>query len=340
MCLYSYNTKPLVCDKDLTVFKRVKIKDNGCILTPFQLLPVKYGENMIADGKVPSLDENYTNNEIGEGVIHSYINIPDDIIGNPSYIYLKSCVKAGTPFFVSFDGQEIASRELLLGGENDLVDCEEKTCVPELEETRKAIYDIMRGQCVTEEGIRVGDVLLADKTYISPDKITEETDAIGIVAFIRDGKPYVISLKEDFKDWGDPFTDEDVNTIYDTKKAVLDFNGKECTGKLYKEYRRRLKKFPVLNYCVKYKTNGTKEKDWYIPSVGEMVQAIRNLFVINATVEKLGETRADKVKPDENYWTVLEAFDMYAWCCNGMNEFAWKCPKNVSCNIRPFLNIN
>lgn len=74
MCLFSQNIKPLVADTDIVVYKHLVKGWDGNVHTPHQGTQVTLGQKFVAKGKLPKLPENYSNNEIGEGVIHAYID--------------------------------------------------------------------------------------------------------------------------------------------------------------------------------------------------------------------------------------------------------------------------
>ena len=74
MCLYSQNIKPLVADTDIVVYKHLVKGCEGNVYTPHQDTQVTLGHKFVAKGKLPKLPKNYSNNKIGEGVIHAYID--------------------------------------------------------------------------------------------------------------------------------------------------------------------------------------------------------------------------------------------------------------------------
>lgn len=320
MCLYSQNIKPLAADTDIVVYKHLEKGYNGEVHTPHQGTQVTLGQKFVAKGKLPKLPENYSNNEIGEGVIHAYINKETA----KSYLsegeIVKAVIKAGTPFFVQFDMNEIAAPEIVL--DNDFQIYSEET-VKEIEDnldnTISVIYKLLREQN-TCNGVSVGDYVLSDKSIVAPDALTKDMEVIGIISFFsKDGTPNVTALKQTRREWGST-TDSAVNAVNSYEKAVEDFNGADYTKKLYETYKDRLGDFPALKYCVEYETKGTKKGDWVFGSTGEILQTVRNAYLINRSVEKLNEVKGDCDYADEIiigtlYWASAGRYGTNAWYC-------------------------
>ena len=320
MCLFSQNIKPLVADTDIVVYKHLKKAYDGNVHTPYQGTQVTLGQKFVAEGQLPKLPENYSNNEIGEGVIHAYI----DKTTAKSYLsegeIVKAVIKAGTPFFVQFDMIEIAATEIVL--DDDFQTYSEET-VKEIEDnldnTINVIYKLLREQN-THNGVSVGDYVLSDKSIVAPDALTKNMDVIGIISFFtKDGTPNITALKQTKCIWG-RMTDSAVNVVNSREKSVEDFNGADYTKKLYETYKGRLDDFPALKYCIEYETKGTKKGDWVFGSIGEVLQTVRNAYLINRSIEKLNEVKGDCGYADEIifgtfYWASTEYARLYVWNC-------------------------
>lgn len=345
MCLFSQNIKPLVADTDIVVYKHLEKECNGSVHTPHQGTQVTLGQKFVAEGKLPKLPENYSNNAIGEGVIHAYIDKETAKYCFSQGEIVKAVIKAGTQFFVQFDMTEIAATEIVL--DNDFQTYSEET-VKEIEDnldnTINVIYKLLREQN-THNGVSVGDYVLSDKSIVAPDALTKNMDVIGIISFFtKDGTPNVTALKQTECIWG-RLTDSAVNVVNSREKSVEDFNGADYTKKLYKTYKDSLDDFPALKYCVEYETKGTKKGDWVFGSSGEVLQTVRNAYLINRSIEKLNEVKgdcgyADKIIIGAGYWASAEVNSTCAWRCN---------TDNAGCNyyhnkwlisyVRPSLTI-
>ena len=348
MCLYSYNIKPFVCDKDIVVYKLLKVNDNE-FKTFYQDTSVSVDEVIKANGTLPEIPLDYSNNNIGKGVIHAYIrnNIKDDIYDDR--VFAKSVIKAGTPFFVQFNMEEVAARELFISSE--IIDCNNidnkiDEITSNLKETHEIIYKLMREQIVGKDGVKVGDVLLSDrKTFVTPENITKDMSIIGVVGFINnDGIPHIISLYQEEKRWTEDYSNT-VNVVNTYNEARNDFNGKKYTKNLFKKYSDRLDDFPALEYCVSYSIEGTKKGDWVFDSSGEVLQVIRNAYIINVTIDKINmvnsNIKADKIVFGTYYWASAERSSPYAWVCYTGNAkcYGWYY-KRHSNYVRPSLAID
>ena len=168
---------------------------------------------------------------------------------------------------------------------------------------------------------------------------------IGIVSFFsKDGTPNVTALKQNRREWG-MMTDSAVNAVKSYEKAVEDFNGADYTKKLYETYKDRLDDFTALKYCVEYETKGTKKGDWVFGSTGEILQTVRNAYLINRSVEKLNEVKGDCDYADEiiigtDYWASAEANGTGARYCDTNNAYCgpWNF-KGDSGYVRPSLAL-
>lgn len=345
MCLYSQNIKPLVADTDIVVYKHLEKFYNGEVHTPHQGTQVTLGQKFVAKGKLPKLPKNYSNNEIAEGVIHAYINKAEAEYYLSEGKIVKAVIKAGTPFFVQFDMNEIATTEIVL--DNDFQTYSEET-VKEIEDnldnTINVIYKLLREQN-TCNGVSVGDYVLSDKSIVTPDAFTKDMEVIGIISFFtKDGTPNVTALKQTECIWG-RMTYSAVNVVNSREKSVEDFNGADYTKKLYDTYKDKLDDFPALKYCIEYETKGTKKGDWVFGSSGEILQTIRNAYLINRSIEKLNGVKGDCDYADEIiigtfYWTSAEINSMYAWYCYTAYAYCGRC--NLKCDsgyVRPSLTI-
>lgn len=345
MCLFSQNIKPLVADTDIVVYKHLEKGYNGNVHTPHQGTQVTLGQKFVAKGKLPKLPENYSNNEIGEGVIHAYIDKATSKFYLSQGEIVKAVIKAGTQFFVQFDMTEIAATEIVL--DDDFQTYSEET-VKEIEDnldnTINVIYKLLREQN-TYNGVSVGDYVLSDKSTVAPDALTKNMDVIGIISFFtKDGTLNVTALKQTKCRWGS-LTDFAVNVVNSLEKSVEDFNGADYTKKLYKTYKDSLDDFPALKYCVEYETKGTKKGDWVFGSSGEVLQTVRNAYLINRSIEKLNEVKGDCGYADEiiigmYYWASAEGGSTGAWGCYTGGEvcYGWH-SKWLSRCVRPSLAL-
>lgn len=348
MCLYSHTDKPLVSDKDLTAYKVLK-RNNARLVTPYYDFPVSLNSTLRADGTYFTLSKNHYN-EIGGGFIHAYIDkgVIRSIKGCGGLMVAKAVIKAGTPFHVSYDLEEIAAKEMFVtdtteenGRYFDLSD---------LDETRGEIKKLLFEQdgMVSPDGVKVGDVLLSDKkTFVHLDDIAHDMDVIGIVSFIRpDGKPHVTALCEDEKLWCDyKFYNKDLRweDIDNIENSINELCGYALTRQFVEEHGSHLWHYPIIEYCVNFSTKGTEKGDWYLPSCGEMLRTSKNTFFINKTVDKLCRTVLSvlsvRKQASRMYWTSTMDLMPLNW---GRGVKGVKCAYDVAWNVhcvRPSLNL-
>ena len=120
MCLTSFREKAYISDKDIICYKVLDIVGNGEFVTPVQRIPVRLGEEIVAEGiegkmpvpvyhKIGEGDMYATNKDyhIGAGFIHAYLKLPSFdyyLIGKEGASYnrviVKCIIPAGTEFYL------------------------------------------------------------------------------------------------------------------------------------------------------------------------------------------------------------------------------------------------
>lgn len=353
MCLYAHNLKPFKCDHDLVVYKGI-FKECSKYVTAFRMEPVSLGKMLAAKGRVPKFSNNYCFNEINGGAIHAYIDkkIVDNFMANSSSLsrdtlFVKAIIKAGTPFFVSFDGREVAASSLHITDEF-ITKENYREAVNDNAESRAEVYKLMRNEkeVISNGGVKVGDAMLSDKTFVPAEEICKtKQKIIGIVGFIRpDGSPQVISLKHNIRKFSDKRRLDDSEVTHSFLFEDLDGYGYTMRAV---EQAEDLSEYPAFEYCLKYRTEGTNEGDWYLPSNGEMFQTLKNVHLINETVEKievldftLTSTTALKIPINTLYWVSGDSDCTNSWGIYG-SSFFWARLGYYNLNfVRPFLKMD
>lgn len=347
MCLFTHNIKPMTCNKDIAVIKFLLLESRlGMLSTPYRFVTVRLGEMMKAKGKFTELPLNYSDNRLDEGLIHASIKSNSAYIdGKPKgRVAYKAIIKAGTPFFVSFDLGEVAATEMYL--------TEERVTYNNVDaiigETQKTLHDTVmsQGYMSNKDGVRVGDVLLPDlKTFVHKEDITPDMEAIGIVGFMRpDGKPQVIALAQSLQ----PFYNKEAfvfvadNYAKTFETVAEDFNGYEETNQYKQCLGVESESCPSFEYCLHYETPGTKKGDWYLPAAGEILQTVRNIAFVNETLEMLGKNncniQAEMMDASKHYWSsTISDFCVYGTALN--NAQLCTCNTYSYFYVRPFLHL-
>lgn len=179
--------------------------------------------------------------------------------------------------------------------------------------------------------VKVGDIFTSDKKYISPDKLTSDIKPIGVVSFIHkeDGKPNIIGLHQNEKRW----CNRKPNVLFYGRKvpinvtnyadAFIDFNGRDYTDALKNNFGEEINEFPSLKYCLDYNTEGTNKGDWFFMSSGEVLQTIRNVLVINDTIQRIndvsGKETAEPIAYHEWYCSIAVCDYSSIWICYSGN---------------------
>ena len=281
MCLYIGNKKPLVAKKDITVYKYVK-KVGGKYVTACQNYPIQTNEVLTASQNSEDIvDTDCRKYAINGGAIHACTSSYDNGFGDN--ICLKAYIKEGTEFWVQDDFKQVAARSLYITDE--VVTDKQNTDLIDI--CKLLIEDAP----TNKDGVRIGDVLLSDKTYASPLGDFDKSKVIGYVACFNpeDDSPIHVGLKNEYL----PFLTERYynnschsNISYDNNEE--DFEGYKHTYDIAnaKDYVPEL--FKAIEYCINYESEGTEKGDWHLGATGEMIAIAKNLIFINAAIMLVG----------------------------------------------------
>ena len=306
MCLYIGNKKPLVAKKDIVVYKYVESSD-GNYKTPFHAFPVKVNALMVAEGGSGDIaKENCEKYSIHGGAIHACTFSNDsDFEGNTC---LKAIIKKGTEFWVQDDFKQVAARSLYITDE--VVTDKQNTNII------KFCKMIIDEAPINKDGIKIGDVLLADKTYASPLGNFDKSKVIGYVAYFnpQDNSPIHVGINTEYL----PFVKDrhhnsscHSNITYD--KAENDFDGYKHTYDIANADDYNADLFKAINYCINYVTKGTNKGDWHLGATGEMIAMAKNLIFINTAIMLVGIGETLNLKWS---WTSSQYYDgqyIYSW---------------------------
>ena len=334
MCLYISSKKPLVAKKDIVVYKCVK-KENGNYVTPIQNAPVKVNTLMVAEGGSEDIvDTNCRKYMINGGAIHAYTSSSSygEYIG---YVCLKAYIKEGTEFWVEDDFKRVAARSLYITDE--VVTDKQNTNI--IEFCKMLIEDAP----TNKDGIKIGDVLLSDKTYASPLGDFDKSKVIGYVACFnpQDDSPIHVGIKNKYLPF---FIDCQYNHSYHSDITLDDieddFEGHKHTYDIANadDYKADLVK--AIDYCVNYSTEGTNKGDWHLGATGEMIAIAKNLIFINSAIILVGI--GETVKIDVWSWTSSQFTDgqkVYSWSItldNGGCSLIWR-DHYYDFQVRPLL---
>ena len=326
MCLYLREKQPRVAKKDITVLKYVKVYDN-LIKSPYQNTVIHANEVLTASHDkedIVSFDKDTFGNDtysIGGGAIHAKL-IKNEF---SSYEGRKAIIPAGTEYWVSVQGYEIAARSMIITDINwDKGD----------NKVSEIIFEEILENAPEVNGIRIGDYLLENGDYTRPRKGLSEDKVVGIVAGFHEGEPLIAALTF-FVGAFDKLCNSTFGFFYSSDDAVIKaFNGRSITKK-YKEGDRD-SRFKAFESCINYRKD--KGEEWYLGAAGEVATMLDNCIYLNAAHQITG---LGFLIGKELYNTCSEKSCECSWCyyfpCSRVScYFGYKeCPRRTV----PFLSL-
>ena len=331
MCLYLRDKKSRVAKEDITVLKYVKVYDN-LITSPLQNTVIHANEVLTASPDkvdICSLGEDILGNNVyslNGGAIHAKL-----IKGGLSDFSGCECRKAiipdGTEYWVSFRGDEIAARSMIIT-DVDWDNGNNKVSTSIFEEILENAQEV--------NGVRIGDYLLENGGYTRPRKGLSEDEVVGIVAGFHEGEPIIAALTFFVGAYADRIYGSKFGEYYNSNKdAIKTFNGKTITEK-YRDDSIKDDRFEAFEACINYRND--KDEKWYLGAAGEVATMLDNCIYLNAAhhITSLGFLMGD-----EWYNSCTEGGRDYFWGCYLRNSkvhcrWYYKDDKN---KIVPFLSL-
>ena len=308
MCLYLSNKTALIAKKNITVYKYVE-ECNGGYFTSFCNTKIKTNETFVpnTEFEIRNCCRKYC---IEGGAIHAFLTNIDSRLNGTC---LKAIIKKGTEYYVQDDFKEIAAKELYIT--NEVVT--EKVTTPDFKSILEDYLSVVMNDesFMNKDDVKVGYYMLSDKTFVSPLEGFDHSKAIGIVAFFdKNDEPVIVSIDEEYLPW---LTEYSMNNKVCSKieDPDNDFDGKKHTYDIVASKDYDPVKFKAIAYCTYYETYGTERGDWYLGSVGEMINVAKNVAIINLSIYYTGVGTPLKMKW---VWTSSERK------CNS-RSYAWDC---------------
>ena len=304
MCLYLREQKPRVAKEDITVLKYVKVDDN-IITTPYRRTKIPVNEVLTASPNKEGFEswgaDLLGNNvySIGGGAIHAKL-IKGGFLGCECR---KAIIPARTEYWVSFRGDEIAARSMIIT-DVDWDNGNNKVSTSIFEEILENAQEV--------NGVRIGDYLLEYSGYTRPRKGLSEDEVVGIVAGFHEGEPIIAALTFFVGAYADRIYGSKFGEYYNNNKdAIKAFNGISIT----KRYRDGFKadRFEAFEACINYRKD--KDEEWYLGAAGEVATMLDNCIYLNAAhhITGLGFLIGD------------ESYEPYNSCTEGGRDYSWGC---------------
>ena len=333
MCLFIREKKPRIAKKDITVLKYVKLRDND-IITPCQNTIIPVNEVMTAYPNKENIEfysKDLLDNNIyylNGGAIHAKL-IKNSISYLTIYEARKAIIPAGTEYWVSICGNEIAARSMIItdinweNGDNKI---------------SENLFEEILENAPKVNGVRIGDYLLENGEYARPRKGLSEDKVVGIVAGFHKGEPLIAALTFFNCAYNKMLINSKFGEYYNTEKDVIkEFNGRSITKK-YRDGKTN-NRFESFNACINYRKD--KNEEWYFAAAGEVATMINNCIYLNAAhqITGLGFSIGDEL-----YSSCSEFNHVYSWGChlNILYEIGACCTwnrKNNELRTVPFLDL-
>ena len=339
MCLYTKNLKPYVAKEDIKVYKILK-KTNGEYITPYQNTKVSLGSVMNPYTEIEYRDAYYGYDNctlrIKGGCIHavtSTIAYDKDIVKDvDNYIVVEAYIPKGVKFYFSDDFVEVAAKELYIT--DNIVDNYSKLSD---EEIKVLLLTYPIENLIPKDKVSIGYIMLDNKTFVHPSSFDKNRmDPIGIVCNVNKDCYKIISLDETKTIWATDFIK--VDGLEKLKKEFyLDDRGKKYCEIINQCSESKTGIFPAVEWCLNYKTKGTKQGDWYLPACDELRHAILNIHIINAVIYacSYGVT----VHTSSYYWSSSEYSSSQAWRAYTYNGTMYYNYKDYHFYVRAFLCV-
>lgn len=326
MCLYLREKKARVAKEDITVLKYVKVDDN-VIITPYQCTKIPVNEVLTASPnnvETCSFGKDMFGNDvysINGGAIHA--KLIKSVFSK--YECRKAIIPAGTEYWVSVRGDEIAAKSMII---TDIKWDEGDNKVS------TSIFEEILENAPEVNGVRIGDYLLENGDYARPRKGLSEDDVVGIVAGFHDGKPLIVALTF-FIGAYDRLYDSNFGECYNNNKdAIKAFNGRSITKK-YREGSRN-DSFEAFESCINYRKD--KDEEWYFGAAGEVATMLDNCIYLNAAHQITG---LGFVIGDEWYHSCSYGGYYESWDCDLYSSMVGCscCDKKHKRRTVPFLSV-
>ena len=324
MCLYLREKQPRVAKKDITVLKYVRVRDEG-IFSPSENTKIPVNEVMTASPKkedIKFFGTDLLGNDVyslSGGAIHAKL-----IKGGFSRCEGgKAIIPAGTDYWVSVGGDEIAARSMIV---TDINWDKEGNKVSE------SLFEKILENAPEINGIRIGDYLLENGEYTRPQKDLPEDKVVGIVAGFHEGEPLIAALTFFIGAYDSLHSSRIEEPYITTIDAIKSFNGRSITKK-YKEGSRD-DRFEAFEACINYRKD--KDEEWYFGAPGEVITMIDNCIYLNTAHQITG---LGFVIGDEWYHSCSEESYFAAWGCyldDCKVGCSWCC-KSYKRRVVPFL---
>lgn len=183
-----------------------------------------------------------------------------------------------------------------------------------------------------DAGIKVGNILLADNTIVSPGKFDAGSmKAVGVVFFARGDTAIAVAPDE----LGDFCFTDSIGSVSGVSKDSYSINGLTSTAALLVSSQNS----PAARACVEYYS---AISGWYLPSAGELRRLAQNLCAVAASMKVIEGTPFDEVQylssSEDNSSSSSAVVNCY--CVSLQRGYAVSVSKKERHRVRPVILVH
>ena len=183
-----------------------------------------------------------------------------------------------------------------------------------------------------DSGIRVGNILLADNTMVSPDGYdAEHMTAVGVVFYAKGDTAIAVAPDE----LGDYCFADTIGSVNGASHDSYSIDGQTSTAALVVATTNT----PAAKACVEY---ASPLSGWYLPSAGELRALAANLGTVSRSMQVIGGTPFDDVQylssSEDNSSSSNAVLNCY--CVSLLRGYAVAVPKTEQHRVRPTILIH
>lgn len=183
-----------------------------------------------------------------------------------------------------------------------------------------------------DSGIRVGNIVLADNTMVTPESYNANTmTPVGVVFYASNDSAWVIAPVE----LGDyAFSNSDV-AITGVSTDTYSLDGLTSTAAMAVSQNE----MPAAKACLDYKS---ALSGWFLPSAGELRMLAHNLDKVKLSMEIIGGQRFDDIQYMSSSQDNSSSSnnEIFCYCVSLLRGYAVSVPKNEAHRVRPAMLIH
>lgn len=183
-----------------------------------------------------------------------------------------------------------------------------------------------------DAGIKVGNILLADNTIVSPNSFNPDNmRAVGVVFYAKGDTAIAVAPDE----LGDLCFSDSIGSISGVSKDSYSINGLTSTAAMMVSALNT----PAAKACVEY---SSPLSGWYLPSAGELRWLSHNLYQVAEAMKVIGGSPFDDVQyvssSEDNSSSNNAVVNCY--CVSLLRGYAVSVSKKECHRVRPVVLVH